>query len=224
MVSKNPPPDERVVYLALKNVFKGQNAEVRQNKAVRKLIKQHRSQEDVADLIREHNFEVVCNAARMLLCDEIFESTLKAKIRFPELFDLSPAQSAEREVSEAEAARHEADAIEHAVQGRSDSLRTTISEKEQQDRLTRQYILLNTIADRLTICRDRGASQSARGCEAVIDQSKGPGGYGPTLTQCRPGAAALPSLSALQESAPSFGALATSTGGGLLRLWAAYDA
>lgn len=76
----------------------------------------------------------------MLLCDEIFDSTLKAKIRFPELFGLSPAQSAEREVSKAEAARHDADAIEHAVQGRSDSLRTTISEKEQQDRLTRQYV------------------------------------------------------------------------------------
>ncbi|KAJ6439200.1 protein kinase domain-containing protein [Purpureocillium lavendulum] len=138
MVSKNPPPDERVVYLALKNVFKGQNAEVRQSKAIRKLIKQHRSQEDVADLIREHNVEVVCNAARMLLCDEIFQSTLKAKIRFPELFDLSPTQSAEREVSEAEAARHEADAIEHAVQGRSENSRTTVLQKEQQDGLTQE--------------------------------------------------------------------------------------
>ncbi|KIM95471.1 hypothetical protein OIDMADRAFT_67125, partial [Oidiodendron maius Zn] len=67
MGNKNPPPDERVVFLALKNVFKGQDAE--------------------------------------------------AKIRFPELFDLSPTQSAEKEASEAEAARHEADAIALAVQG-----------------------------------------------------------------------------------------------------------
>jgi len=31
-------PDERVVYLALENVFKGPNAEVRQPKLIRKLI------------------------------------------------------------------------------------------------------------------------------------------------------------------------------------------
>ncbi|KAJ6436286.1 retrovirus polyprotein [Purpureocillium lavendulum] len=117
MVSKNPPPDERVVYLALKNVFKGQNAGARQNNAIRKLIKQFNSQEDVAYLIREHNFDGVCNSARALLCDEVFESTIKAKIRFPELFDLSPTQSAKRAASEAEAVRHAADAIEHSVQG-----------------------------------------------------------------------------------------------------------
>ncbi|UNI16717.1 hypothetical protein JDV02_003130 [Purpureocillium takamizusanense] len=137
MVSNNPPPDERVVYLALKNVFKGHNAGVRQNRAIRKLIKQYRSQEDISDLIREHNVDVICNAARMLLCDEVFESTLKAKIRFPELFDLSPTQSAEREASEAEAARHEADAIEHAVQARREYSQATILEKQQQDELTR---------------------------------------------------------------------------------------
>lgn len=117
MGKKNPPPDERVVFLALKNVFKGQDAEVRQSEAIRKLIKQYQEQEYVADLVREHNIDVVCNYARTLLCDGIFASTLKAKIRFPELFDLSPTQSAEKEASEAEAARHEADAIALAVHG-----------------------------------------------------------------------------------------------------------
>lgn len=117
MVSKDPPPDERVVFLALKNVFKGQNAEVRQPKAIRKLIKEHQKLDTVAGLVREHNFDVVCNSARILLCDDIFASTLKAKIRFPELFDLSPTQSAEKEASEAEAARHEADAIALAIKG-----------------------------------------------------------------------------------------------------------
>ena len=63
MGNKNPPPDERVVFLALKNVFKGQDAGVHQNKAIRKLIKQHQEQEDVADLVREHNLDVICNSA-----------------------------------------------------------------------------------------------------------------------------------------------------------------
>lgn len=117
MVIKDPLPDERVVFLILKNVFKGQNAEVRQPRAIHKLIKEHQKLDAVADLVREHNFDIVCNAARVLLCDDIFASTLKAKIRFPELFDLSPTQSAEKEASEAEAAKHEADAIALAIKG-----------------------------------------------------------------------------------------------------------
>jgi hypothetical protein len=56
----------------------------------------------------------------------IFESTLKAELRFPEGFDVSPAQSAEREVSKAKAARNEANAIRDAVQGHQDSTREVI--------------------------------------------------------------------------------------------------
>ncbi|KAK3936165.1 hypothetical protein QBC46DRAFT_461632 [Diplogelasinospora grovesii] len=102
MGNKNPP-DERVVYLALKNVFKGSNAEVRQPKAIRKLIVQHQSQHDIADL-----------------------STFSAKLRFPEVFDVSPAQSAERKASEVKAARNEADAIRDAVQGRQTAVRKVL--------------------------------------------------------------------------------------------------
>lgn len=118
MVNKNPPPDERVVYLALKNIFKGQAAQYRQQKIVSKVIRKHQKEDEVADLIRAHGLDIVCNSARTLLSDGIFESALKAKIRFPELFDLSPTQSAERDASEVEAARQEADAIECAVEGR----------------------------------------------------------------------------------------------------------
>lgn len=127
MANENPQPDERVVYLALKPVFKGQDAEMRKDKAVRKLIKKHETQKDVADLVREHKFEVICNTARTLLCEGIFASTLKAKIRFPELFDISPNQSAEREASEAEAARLEACDIENAVQGRREAIEPDVS-------------------------------------------------------------------------------------------------
>ncbi|KAJ2977478.1 hypothetical protein NQ176_g4346 [Zarea fungicola] len=116
MANQNPPPDERVVYLALKNIFKGQNAQARKSKTVSKLIRQHKTQESVANLLREHNFDIICNLAVNLLSAEIFESTLKAKVRFPELFDASPTQSAEKEASEAEATRYEADAIKNAIQ------------------------------------------------------------------------------------------------------------
>lgn len=144
MVGKNPPPDERVVYLALKNVFKGQDADIRQNKAVRKLVRRHKGQEDVASLVQGHGLDVVCNTARTLLLDEIFASTLKAKIRFPELFDLSPTQSAEREASEAEAARHEADAIQHAVQGRWEDLEPVDPGPSRQGNFTGELHSLKT--------------------------------------------------------------------------------
>ena len=59
----------------------------------------------LTDILREHIIDRTCNVAKEILEDQVFHSTLRAKIRFPELFDVSPAQSAEREVSEAEAAR-----------------------------------------------------------------------------------------------------------------------
>jgi hypothetical protein len=117
-MAKNPP-DERLVYLALKNVFKGPDAQLRIAKKIRKLIQKHLDDGDaeVSALVAEHNIDNVCNTAKALLQDEIFASTLKAKIRFPEVFEVSPAQSAERVASEAEAARSDADAIRDAAEG-----------------------------------------------------------------------------------------------------------
>lgn len=132
MKNKNTP-DERVVYLALKNVFKGPDAEVRQLKVVRKLITKSQKNADVADLIRAYNMDTVCSMARTLLTQEIFKSTLKAKIHFPEVFDVSPAQSAEREASEAEAAINDANAIKGAVQGYSEDVQNLISRADSAE-------------------------------------------------------------------------------------------
>jgi hypothetical protein len=117
-MAKNPP-DERLVYLALKNAFKGPDAQLRIAKKIRKLIQKHLNNGDaeVRALVAEHNIDNVCNTAKALLQDEISASTLKAKIRFPEVFEVSPAQSAERVASEAEAARSDADAIRDAAEG-----------------------------------------------------------------------------------------------------------
>lgn len=115
-MTKNPP-DERLVYLALKNIFKGPDARLRRHGKIRELIQKTQHNLDVRDLIHEHNLENVCNVAKALLEKQIFESTLKAKIRFPEVFEISPAQSAERSASEAEAAKSEADAVRTAAAG-----------------------------------------------------------------------------------------------------------
>lgn len=109
-------PDERSIYLAFKNVFKGQDAHVRTTKKIRKLIQAHQTEADVCDLITEYNIDNVCNAVKSLLEQRIFESTLKAKIKFPEVFDISPSQSADRAASEAEAARAEVHLIQDIFQ------------------------------------------------------------------------------------------------------------
>lgn len=102
-------PDERLVYLACQHVFRGSNSLVRKRKHVMSLLQQNKPA--LTDILREHNIDRTCNVARKLLEDQVFHSTLRAKIRFPELFDVSPAQSAEREASEAEAARDEANVV-----------------------------------------------------------------------------------------------------------------
>lgn len=116
------PPDERLVYLALKDIFRGGDAQLRRAKKVRELIQKHQNRASVRDLIQAHNIDNVCNVAKVLLEHQVFESTLIAKIRFPEVFEVSPAQSAEREASEAEAAKTEADAIRDAAEGRQEVL------------------------------------------------------------------------------------------------------
>ena len=111
-------PDERVIYLALKDIFRGPDAQLRKSKKVRELIQKHQHCADIRDLIEEHSFDNVYSVTKVLLEQQVFESTLRAKLRFPEVFEVSPAQSAEREASEAEAAKTEADAIRDAAEGR----------------------------------------------------------------------------------------------------------
>lgn len=113
---QNNAPDERLVYWALKHVFKGKDAEVRNSKPIRKHVEKHKDDESVKALIAEHNIDNVCKAAKSLLEQKVFESTIRAKIRFPELFEVSPAQSAERANSVAEAARSEVNAIKEATE------------------------------------------------------------------------------------------------------------
>jgi len=122
------PPDERSVYLAFKHVFNGPDTQPQNDKAIRKKIRKYESEnEEIQALIQEHNVKPLGNAIKALLEGDIFASTLRAKIRFPELFDVSPAQNAERALSEAEAAKAEADAIrEVTVEQHDGSISTTL--------------------------------------------------------------------------------------------------
>ena len=88
-------PDERLVYLALKNIFIGDKAKFRSVKAIRKQIKKDQQEDEIRALLKQHNLEHICDTAKDLLESQVFESTLIAKMRFPEVFNVSPAQSAD---------------------------------------------------------------------------------------------------------------------------------
>ncbi|KAK0302381.1 hypothetical protein LTR82_017887 [Friedmanniomyces endolithicus] len=110
------PPDERLVYLALRHEFLTGDAPSKLKKIKERVLRQGKSSEMKA-LIQEHNIDSICQVAKGLLDDRIYHSTIQAKIRFPEVFEVSPAQSAERNASEAEAARCEADALKDVERG-----------------------------------------------------------------------------------------------------------
>jgi hypothetical protein len=111
-------PDERLVYLALRGVFLGPDAHLRNQKKVRDRIQKYKDNAEIKALLQQHSEDSICSIAKLLLERQVFESSLKAKLCFPEVFDVSPAQSAEREASIAEAAKSEADAIRNVAEGR----------------------------------------------------------------------------------------------------------
>lgn len=92
----------------------------------------------LTDILRQYNIDRTCDVAKKLLEDKVFGSTNRAKTRFPELFDVSPTQSAEREASEAEAARDEANAVRE-VSERDASRDVAIISQAQPDNKDRVH-------------------------------------------------------------------------------------
>lgn len=106
-------PDHRLVFLHCSSIFRGANAQVRKQKKILQLLAQHKS--SIKILTDEFTVEAIAAIAKELLDETIFESTLRARLRFPELFQPSQAEEAEREASEAEVARVEAEAARDVV-------------------------------------------------------------------------------------------------------------
>jgi len=108
-------PDERVVYLALRKIFKGPEAKLRQPRAILKVLEKHREQMDVANLMRSYHINGICSTVQTLLSEEIFESPLKAMNRFPDMFAPLPMQVTETQASKAVTVRSEVDATRDAA-------------------------------------------------------------------------------------------------------------
>ena len=91
-------------------MFTGPQAHIRKSKKVREVIEQHR--QSFKPLIKDFGFDKVADIVKTLLDHRVFESELKAKIAFPELFQTSPARDIQRNESENDAARSAAEVLE----------------------------------------------------------------------------------------------------------------
>ena len=112
-MAKQPSPDKRLVYLHCSSIFSGANAKVRKPKTISRLLEQHKG--SVKLLTKESTLPAIAAVAKELLDEEIFESLPRAKLRYPELFQPSETQEAERAASEAEVVRIEAEAAHDIV-------------------------------------------------------------------------------------------------------------
>ena len=106
-------PDGRLVYLHCSSIFKGANAQLRKLKTIDKLLQKHRA--SIRILTNEFATSAIAVVAKQLLEEQIFDSLPRAKLRYPELFQTSVMQEAERAASEAEVARIEDEAAQNAV-------------------------------------------------------------------------------------------------------------
>ncbi|KAH6842058.1 hypothetical protein B0T12DRAFT_273547 [Alternaria alternata] len=88
-----PPLTEKLVYLALKDVFRGDGSQPSTIEEIRKTIEKHKDEPKIGALIQSHGAESVCKVAQDLLKYQIFVSMAKAEVRFPEVFEVLPAQA-----------------------------------------------------------------------------------------------------------------------------------
>lgn len=102
--------DQLRVFLAYRALFKGQNAQVRQPKSIRKILRSNKASS--SPLVQSLGYDKVVSVIKGLLEKEIFSSELKAKLAFPVLYETSPEQNARHEASEVGAAKEEAEALQ----------------------------------------------------------------------------------------------------------------
>ncbi len=106
----DPDSCRREVYLLCRPIFSGSNAQVRKLKKVKELV--GNSKVALAPLLRDIGEAKLIEILRDLLESRTFESELRAKVEFPELFRPSPFRDAQRQASEMSAARSTAEALD----------------------------------------------------------------------------------------------------------------
>ncbi len=102
--------DQQRIFLAYRALFEGQNAQLRQPKAIKRVLVS--SKKSSSPLVQNLGFDKVVSVLKGLLEKSMFSSDLAAKLAFPILYETSPAQDARHEASDAGAAKEEAEALQ----------------------------------------------------------------------------------------------------------------
>ncbi|KAJ5016903.1 N-acetyl-6-hydroxytryptophan oxidase ivoB [Colletotrichum sp. SAR 10_99] len=97
------------VYRTCRAIFSGDAALFRKPKKIKETLLQNRG--SLQHVFQEFDEVKLADIVKELLENRLFESDLRAKVEFPELFRTSPQQDAQREASEADAAKSVADCL-----------------------------------------------------------------------------------------------------------------
>ncbi|KAK5092637.1 hypothetical protein LTR70_009168 [Exophiala xenobiotica] len=119
--------EKRRVFLACRPIFTtGENAQVRKQKRVRKIVDKHRK--PLRALLADFGEDKVVEILRGLLEKRIFESEVQARAQFPDLYCSSPAQNVRRVESENDAAREIAELLDEieSVEGRGEEVASEV--------------------------------------------------------------------------------------------------
>lgn len=106
-------PDRRRVYITCRPIFTGDNALLRREKKIRNLVRKNKL--SLTKLLSELGEDKLVAVLKGLLEENVFVSEVCARAIFPDLFQTTPSRNAEREVSEAKAAKSAAKAVEEVV-------------------------------------------------------------------------------------------------------------
>ena len=78
--------NERVeIYVSLKDIFKGERAEIQQAKEINDLIKKHKKDPKVRKLLEKYTMERICSSVMVLTIDGFFIREEIAKLWYPQL-------------------------------------------------------------------------------------------------------------------------------------------
>ena len=124
-------PDGRLVYLHCSSIFSGADAHIRKAKKISQLLQKRKASIEI--LTKEFTLTAIGAVAKQLLEERIFESLPRAKLRYPELFQPSGVQEAERAASEAEVLRIEAEAAQDVLITSDDEREDACWEFEQEE-------------------------------------------------------------------------------------------
>jgi hypothetical protein len=73
-------PDKRLVYWALRGVFLGPDAHLRNQKKFQDRIQKYEDNAEIKALLQQHSEDSICSIAKLLLKRQVLESNLKAKL------------------------------------------------------------------------------------------------------------------------------------------------